>query len=276
MTGKDLLDSLRNQFQIDGLYPFGSVRGWSAPNHIDASGNWNLREDNSKLIITVVVDGRKCGLRFREYEEIDSEGDSIGLHEPINPNSLCSRITKSAGTIGLAVVDVRYYSHQQHWDHSVSYLITAKRPVDLERGPEPEHFPSRGKPGLGMWTPRPIRRGRYESKREVRTSEQDFNMNTKQLIESMIDDMLLIEAGATEFVLIRHLPSGQYQDITRVFAFDRSHAIFLLKRRGFHKVGTDQTLKVMSLDEYNDMYFQLALKAKNAGSKTPLRAGAYR
>ena len=112
-----------------------TIRGWSPRNVWDTiSTNIGLNPDGL-LNWNVEISG-KGHLQYEtwtepRHDETD-QGETIDLHEPVNPESLIPRIVQAFQSLGIDVRDAAYSGHQSHWDDGVSYRVTTSHPAWLD------------------------------------------------------------------------------------------------------------------------------------------------
>lgn len=123
------------------------VNGWTPANRRDSTTH-NMRpvvcdetgectgtNDPSAadaLVFNIGLDGKHSGLSYREYTERDSGGETRRMHEPRNQSVLHEPITKAFHAVGFEDVSVRNGGYQAHWDHSISYRVTASIPSGFD------------------------------------------------------------------------------------------------------------------------------------------------
>ena len=90
------------------------------------------------LWVNLSVDGKESGLSYTESVEMQDD-DVITLHDPCQPEKLCSSVRRSLEDVGFGEVhNVRKTGHQTHWDYSTDYSAVVGIPDDLAL-PESSH-----------------------------------------------------------------------------------------------------------------------------------------
>jgi len=131
VNGKRAVLAVRAALDDAGLnrtsgYSGGEIAGWIDPNHFGSTGFSVRRQADGNLSWHVVISG-KPHLRYREWTE-RRDGDSIDLHEPVNPETLAPRIKAAFETLGMDIREVSYGGAQMHWDDDVSYNVVTDHP----------------------------------------------------------------------------------------------------------------------------------------------------
>ena len=143
LTGKEYTAKVRDALARAGLGRSndstrgGEVTGWVKPNQYGSLGFYVRAAPGGMVHWGVVVSGKAAGLRYREWEEDqgrddDDDGDTITLHEPVNPRGAESRVADVVRkALGVKVAVAKYAGHSRHWDDDVEYVVTTERPPDL-------------------------------------------------------------------------------------------------------------------------------------------------
>jgi hypothetical protein len=131
VTGKRAVLAVQEALGEAGLgrtsgYSGGEITGWIDRNQYGSTGFSVKKLSDGDLTWHVVISG-KPHLRYREWTE-RRDGDSIDLHEPVNPNALAPRIRAAFETLGLKVRKVEHTGAQMHWDDDVDYEIVTDHP----------------------------------------------------------------------------------------------------------------------------------------------------
>lgn len=159
----DFFEALREEGLV--MQHDASVDGWKDPGHMDSTSH-NVRpiihdeEDEALkgaddpreadvLDIGIRLDGKLSGLSYREYTEVDSNGERRQMHDPEDPEALHDDIERAAHALGFEDLTIRGGGHQKHWDHAISYNLVAFIPdgFDLDL-PAPETGGTSNRPSL--------------------------------------------------------------------------------------------------------------------------------
>lgn len=141
----ELLTDLLNALRDEDLVPQhdADMTGWTGARGstgfslrplVEAADGYETTDDPREadaLYVNLGVDGKESGLRYREYTECDSDGETRRMHEPRNPEKLVPKVERAFEAAGLDPEFVRKTGHQCHWDYKTSYSGRAAVPDDL-------------------------------------------------------------------------------------------------------------------------------------------------
>jgi hypothetical protein len=146
-TALDMCQSAMDALDEAGLVRTSKLSGGELTGWTDAIGSTGfsclpLRADDTRRFVRapagaqlmwhVVISG-KPHLRYTEYEDPSSRGDTIAMHSPDNPELLFPRISAVFAQLGFIVQETKYSGCQGHWDDDVEYNVFTDHPSWLEK-----------------------------------------------------------------------------------------------------------------------------------------------